>query len=392
MNWYRHTGNIKAGLFILGLVLVGSLLVYSQGIVNKLRHDNREIVKLYAELIAKSVSDESDANLNFIFDEIIIKVQFPIIYAAADQTPVYYRNLPAGLSGEALAREQRAMDRQNEPIPLTFNAPQTNQVLTIGYLHYGDSVLIRRLQWLPYLEIGAVVLFVLLGLAGFTLIRNSEKRHIWVGLARETAHQLGTPVSALMGWVERLRSHPGQVDDIVAEMEADLKRLEQVGDRFSKMGSDTPLSTVNLSVLVEDVADYLRRRLPSRGKKITIRNEIDPAVTVAANGILISWALENVIKNGIDSITTPQGEILIRLIKKAPVVAIQIQDNGKGIPRRDWKNIFRPGYSSKEQGWGLGLSLTERIIREIHGGWIGVLDSTPGRGTTIEIRLPQSPS
>ena len=199
MDPFKHTGNIKAGLFIIGFALIAGLLGYTQHIVNDLREDNREIVKLYAEIIAKTVSDESDANLNFVFDEIIKKVQFPIIYSSVDNKPIYSKNIVGEEALQKLIKIQQTMDQQNEPIALRFSNPNTSESIIIGHLHYGDSKQIRRLMWLPYLEIGAMALFILLGFTGFTIIRNSEKRNIWVGMARETAHQLGTPISALIG-------------------------------------------------------------------------------------------------------------------------------------------------------------------------------------------------
>ena len=191
MDPFKYTSNIKAGLFIIGFGLIAGLLGYTQRIVNELREDNREIVKLYAEIIAKTVSDESDANLNFVFDEIIKKVQFPIIYSSVENKPIYSKNIAGEPAIKELIKIQQTMDRQNEPIALRFSNPNTSESIIIGHLHYGDSKQIRRLMWLPYLEIGAVALFILLGFTGFTIIRNSEKRNIWVGMARETAHQLG---------------------------------------------------------------------------------------------------------------------------------------------------------------------------------------------------------
>ncbi|MFQ6612177.1 MAG: PAS domain-containing sensor histidine kinase [Fidelibacterota bacterium] len=389
MSWYRRATNIKIGLFFLGIVLIAGLLVYSQWIVARLRHDNREIVKLYAELIAKTVNEKSDTNLNFVFDEIIKKVQFPIIYSDLNNQPLYWRNIPSERTTKDLIQELRAMDRQNNPFPLEYIDHTSGTTIPLGYLHYGDSVLIRRLQWLPFLEIGAVALFILLGFSGFTFIRNSEKHHIWVGMARETAHQLGTPVSALMGWIERIKSHPEDSVKIITEMEADLDRLNQVSERFSKMGSKTTFKEVKLVPLVRDVTQYLSQRLPVLGKKVNWEIEGDESIVVHVNPTLFSWALENVIRNGIDAIQDEQqGTIKLSANKKGNQVFLTVEDNGKGIPLKNWKNIFRPGFSSKDRGWGLGLSLVKRIIEEIHGGSIRVFNSKIGAGTVFEIHFP----
>ena len=390
MNGYRNSVNIKLGLFFVGLILVIGLLAYSNSIVNRLRNDNREIVKLYSEIIAKTVNEDSDTNLNFVFDEIIKKVQFPIIYSDSENKPIYARNLSQSLTPEQLQKSLTSMDKQNDPIPIVYTDPDSNESILLGYLHYGDSDLIRKLQWLPYLEIGVVALFIFLGFIGFNSIRNSEKRNIWVGMARETAHQLGTPVSALMGWVDRLRTHPKESYNVVKEMESDLKRLELIGSRFSKMGSDSELKSISLKELVDRQSVYLKKRLP------LLKNEIELTVSgiddiwIEGNEILLGWAIENVIRNGIDSIQSEKGKVNISISSDNESGIIQIQDNGAGILKKDWKNIFRPGFSTKERGWGLGLSLVNRIINEIHDGEIKVLHSKIGFGTCFEIRIKKS--
>ena len=390
MNGYRNSVNIKLGLFFVGLILVIGLLAYSNSIVNRLRNDNREIVKLYSEIIAKTVNEDSDTNLNFVFDEIIKKVQFPIIYSDSENKPIYARNLSQSLTPEQLQKSLTSMDKQNDPIPIVYTDPDSNESILLGYLHYGDSDLIRKLQWLPYLEIGVVALFIFLGFIGFNSIRNSEKRNIWVGMARETAHQLGTPVSALMGWVDRLRTHPKESYNVVKEMESDLKRLEQIGSRFSKMGSDSELKSISLKELVDRQSEYLKKRLPLLKKEIELTVSGIDDIWIEGNEILLGWAIENVIRNGIDSIQREKGKVNISITSDNESGIIQIQDNGAGILKKDWKNIFRPGFSTKERGWGLGLSLVNRIINEIHDGEIKVLHSKIGFGTCFEIRIKKS--
>ena len=390
MSHYRNSSNIKLALIAVGFILIIGLLAYSNSIVNQLRDDNREIVKVYSEIIAKTVNEESDANLSFVFDEIIKKVQFPIIYSDADQNPVYSRNLGGSISPEALQKPMAAMDLQNEPIPIAFNDPASVEPILLGYLHYGDSDLIRKLQWLPYLEIGAVALFIFVGFIGFNAIRNSEKRNIWVGMAKETAHQLGTPVSALMGWVDRIKMHPEESKIVVDEMESDLERLNQIGIRFSNMGSDAPLKPMSLKSLVNEQTVYLKKRMPSLGKQIKLTVNAPDDISVLGNPTLLGWAIENVIRNGMDSIKHDQGKVSITVSGLGEYGILYIQDNGSGIDKKNWKNIFRPGFSTKQQGWGLGLSLVNRIINEIHGGHIAVIQSEPDIGTTFEIRLKKN--
>jgi signal transduction histidine kinase len=274
------------------------------------------------------------------------------------------------------------MDRLNQPIPLIYNN------ITFGFLHYGDSHLIQKLQWWTYIELGAIGIFIFLGFFGFTFIRNNEKRHIWVGMARETAHQLGTPVSALMGWVDWLKEHPDKTSDIIPDIKADLQRLQQIGRRFSKMGSKPDMKVIDLSQRVEKVVSYLSRRMPTLGKKVKLVNDIESGVMIRANGSLLSWSIENVVRNGIDAIDRDNGEINVSLRMGDDHVRIRIKDNGRGVPKKDWKNVFRPGFSTKQAGWGLGLSLAQRIIEEIHHGKLIIVKSSSVTGTIFELIIP----
>ena len=387
MKLYHHTGNIKAGLFILGVSLVIGLLAYTQLLVKNLREDNREIVRLYASLIANVAQEDNDQNLDFIFENIIQKVKFPLIQTDTQNNVQMWKNLPENIdSEEKIYRFMSICDKNNNPIALTYENEKIGKI-TFGYLHYGDSALISKLQVWSYIEIMAIGFFIFLGFTGFSFIRNNEKKHIWVGMARETAHQLGTPVSALMGWVQWIKDHPKRINEIIPEMEIDLQRLEQINRRFSEMGSESVFEEFDLSIRIEKIIKYLNKRLPSLGKTVKLVNDIQPGIIIIANGSLLAWSIENIIKNSIDSIEERRGEISISLKKESNEIKIRIKDNGKGIPKKDWKNIFRPGFSTKKTGWGLGLSLANRIIEDIHKGHLKVLNSTINKGTIIEISL-----
>ena len=387
MNLYRYTGNIKAGLFIMGIGLVIGLLAYTQTLVNELRRDNREIVRLYAGLIANVVQDDNDASLDFVFENIIQKVKFPLIQTDTEHKPQMWKNLPESIqTDKERIKFMHTSDQYNEPIPLVYKDTSVGEI-TFGFLHYGDSSIVEKLQIWTYIEILAIAVFIFLGFSGFSFIRNNEKRHIWVGMARETAHQLGTPVSALMGWVDWMKEHPEKTDEIIPEMEADLQRLEQIGRRFSKMGSKSDFEEFDLSERVERIVNYLTRRLPSLGKKVELVNDIQTGITVTANGSLLAWSIENIIRNGIDAIERDDGKVTVSLREESDGIKIRIHDNGKGIPKKDWRNIFRPGFSTKQAGWGLGLSLSSRIVEDIHDGRLQVIDSSQQGGTTLEISL-----
>ena len=387
---YRHIGNIKGGIFLIGVALVVGMFSYTRYLSAELREDNRDVVKLYAEIIAATVQDESNTNIDFIFENIIKKVKFPIIQSDQNKKPQLWINLPDNINLESdRIKFLSSMDKINMPIPLVFN-DKINGPITFGYLHYGDSILIQKIQIWTYIELLSIGMFVLFGFMGFSFIRNSEKQHIWVGLSRETAHQLGTPVSALLGWLDHLKNDSSSVKKIIPELESDIERLEQVSRRFSKMGSKPEMEYFDLSNKVENVLTYLKRRIPTLGKKVEMVNNIEPDIEIKANGTLLSWAIENLIKNSIDSISGDLGSIHVSMSKNKSNVKIRISDNGCGIPKKDWKNIFRPGFSTKQSGWGLGLSLCQRIINEVHKGEIYIIESSEEAGTIFEINIPDA--
>ena len=387
---YRHIGNIKGGIFLIGVALVVGMFSYTRYLSAELREDNRDVVKLYAEIIAATVQDESNTNIDFIFENIIKKVKFPIIQSDQNKNPQLWTNLPGNINSESdRIKFLSSMDKINMPIPLVFN-DKINGSITFGYLHYGDSILIQKIQIWTYIELLSIGMFVLFGFMGFSFIRNSEKQHIWVGLSRETAHQLGTPVSALLGWLDHLKNDSSSVKKIIPELESDIERLEQVSRRFSKMGSKPEMEYFDLSKKVESVLNYLNSRIPTLGKKVELVNDIEPNIEIKANGTLLSWAIENLIKNSIDSISGDLGSIHVSMSKNKSNVKIRISDNGCGIPKKDWKNIFRPGFSTKQSGWGLGLSLCQRIINEVHKGEIYIKESSEEAGTIFEINIPDA--
>mgnify|MGYP003682989753 FL=1 len=387
MKLYKNAGNIKSGLFILGIIFVILLLGYTQVLVNELRRDNREVVRLYASFIANIVQDENETNLNFIFENVIKKVKFPLIQTDTNDKPQLWENLPKNIHSDTdRIKFMKLIDKNNSPIPLIYKDANIGDI-TFGYLHYGDSSIVEKLKSWTYVILFSMGIFIFIGFLGFSFIRNNEKKHIWVGMARETAHQLGTPVSALMGWVDWLKDHPEKSNEILSEIELDLQRLEQISRRFSNMGSKPHFSEFDLSIKVEKIVEYLNKRLPSLGKKVELLNDIDPDIKINGNGSLLAWAIENIIRNGIDAIEREDGQISISLKQVNNIVKIQIHDNGIGIPKKDWKNIFRPGFSTKKTGWGLGLSLSTRIVEDIHNGSLSVASSSMKKGTIIQISL-----
>ena len=389
MKKYTYSSKIKIGLLFFGLALMAGAIFYSNSIVSQLRDDNRQIVTVYSRIIANTINEESDANLGFVFDEIIKKVQFPIVYTDKLNTPLYSRNIDQNKNKYEMLNLIKSMDKNNKPIPIEYYDSGSNSKMVLGYLHFGDSILVQRLEWLPYLEILIVLMFVVVGFLGFNTIRENEKRLIWVGMARETAHQLGTPISAMIGWIDRINSHPKESKNIAKEMRSDMMRLEQIADRFSQMGSQSPLDKLSVTQLINEQAKYLRKRIPSLDRDIELEIKIIDEISIMGNSVLLGWVLENLIRNGIDSIKKENGKVQIIVRAMNEFGCIYIKDNGKGINKKDWKNVFKPGFSSKKRGWGLGLSLVQRIIEEIHRGSIFVKSSSASEGTVFQIKLNQ---
>lgn len=389
MNIYRQTSTIKRILLLLAIILISALLWYSQQIVDKLREDLNNQISFYAGVYARAAVEESEQDFSFIFDEIIRKSTIPMIISAElDKHPTAWRNVgieDLDLNPETVKKLEQIMaemDSANDPIPLTYKN------YDLGYIHYGDTKLIRQLVMLPYIEISVVALFIFLGYMGFQVIRSSEKRSIWVGMAKETAHQLGTPLTSLMGWVELLQSDYPDNENI-AEMARDIRRLEKITNRFSRIGSTPAAEKVSINATIQEAVDYYLRRLPQLGPGIQIKFEPSADYQITIIRDLFAWAIENLIKNAIDAVPQKNGKIRIQtgLTKNGKWLAIDVIDNGKGILSKDRKNIFRPGYSTKKRGWGLGLSLTKRIITDYHRGKISVVESRPNEKTTLRILI-----
>jgi len=399
---YRVAGRFKSLLFGSAILIILALLGYSQKIVNGLRNEARQILLFYTKLYARAASEASDADLSFIFEQIIQGTDFPIILCTETFEPTTWKGIDmppdSSSSPEARARVQQlveSMRAEIDPIPLTYTDPETGQPRVLNYLIYGDSKLIKQLQLLPYAEIVVAGLFILVGFWGFNSIRRNEQRLIWVGMAKETAHQLGTPISSLLGWIELLRSRTSASngDGTLNEMQRDVERLGKVASRFSQIGSQADLKEQDIVPILEDIVKYFRRRLPQMGKEVHLEifnsspAEIRPA---AINRDLFEWVLENLIKNSLDAIEKPKGEIRLELKPATDGrhhLTLDIRDNGRGIEPAIRKNIFKPGFSTKKRGWGLGLSLAKRIIEDYHHGKLFLKETRAGEGSTMRIVL-----
>ncbi|MEW6051247.1 MAG: HAMP domain-containing sensor histidine kinase [Candidatus Zixiibacteriota bacterium] len=386
---------------LIGVIVISTMFIwYTFAVIRQLQHDTRDQVEKYVKLWQLAANSPTSGNeLQFIFNEIIVKATFPIIVTDSMHEPLYWRNL-AGISPEdttatshALLRLKAAsMHGHNGEYPLYFAGKHVN------YFLYGDSEVINQLRIMPFIQIGIVLAFMVVGIIGFQTIRRSEERHIWVGMAKETAHQLGTPLSSLMGWIEMIEgecaergsaSANQQLGSIVDNMKVDIARLQRVTNRFGQIGSTPELRMSDANELVQEVADYYRRRLPFQGKGIQIRFNPGEIPTVPLNPELFTWALENLTKNAIEAVDSKTGAIDLRTTPSGDGrhIEVEVKDSGKGITPAAARKIFQPGFTTKKRGWGLGLTLVRRIIVEYHGGRIWLDKSQPGE-TIFRLALP----
>ncbi len=387
-----------------GMVAVVFLFVYyNQTIISGLKTDAVRVSRAYARLWQYAASEAtSGVEINYIFEEIIKKANFPIIVTSPEGVPMYWTvDIPQNdTSVEArrkLANYIKKMDADYQAVPIYFGPQKT----IIHYLHYGDSKLVRQLRYMPFIEVLVVSLFMIVGFIGFRNIKRSEQRSIWVGMAKETAHQLGTPLSSLMGWVELLKLKlkksdfdlPGEntkVDfgDIMERMQSDLRRLDRVATRFGQIGSIPELEQENVNRPIADVVSYFRLRLPGEGKGVEIIEQYGVIPDININKELISWVIENLIKNSLEAVDPRNGKIVIKTKCKDNKVIISVSDNGRGISSSDQRVIFAPGFTTRRRGWGLGLTLARRIIEEYHKGRIWLKKSEPNVVTEFIIELP----
>jgi signal transduction histidine kinase len=380
----------KLVLLVLASAFAVGVLIYSQHLTNRILAREREAVDLYAKTYEYISSERSSSgDLSFLFAEVVQTVDFPVILTDPHNNFISGKNLDDSLMTPAQKEAYHRtliteMDRVNKPIRI---AP--NDTLVLSYVHFGESQLVVRLRWLPYLELALAAVFVLVAYIGFSYVKQNEQSNIWVGMSKETAHQLGTPLMSLMGWLERLKEHASgnpDLEETVTEIEHDVERLNKVTARFSKIGSQPSLKEENLTAVIQGVITYIAKRIPS-SRAIELVIETPDEYPALINRELFEWVIENLMKNALDAMEGPRGRIAFALQRQGRWTIIDVTDTGKGIDQKLHKEVFRPGYSTKKRGWGLGLSLARRIVVNYHRGKLFVKQSAPGKGTTFRIRL-----
>ncbi|MBW8769630.1 MAG: HAMP domain-containing histidine kinase [Gemmatimonadetes bacterium] len=379
----RGAPELVVGLLL--AVLLSSYVVYTRRVVRDLRAEAQRSSLMYARVLRAQTDTSTDAGTRALFDltQSIIAQGVPIVVTDVRGRPTYHANLPLDSTQDEQVQLRRfvgQLDRQNPPVTDSL----------VGKIHFGNPSLVKWLRIIPALQ--AATAFVLL-IAAFYIVRtrgNAERERVWAGMARESAHQLGTPLSSLAGWIELLedRATDDGTQRAVGFMRADLERLDRVAHRFERIGREPRRDAVNVAELVERIANYFRARVPKLAHAVTIE-VAQPASAVAVRGdaVLLEWALEVLVKNAIDALAGRGGVITLSAEPRGRGGAcLRVADDGPGIPRELRGRIFDPGFSTKTSGWGIGLSLARRIVEENHGGTLQL--AAVDRGAAFEIILP----
>jgi signal transduction histidine kinase len=424
----RPAGTARAGrplrpisfrvyLFIGAVLLMVALVVNTNYVIGRLNDEARSLCTVLAKFLAVATFEAAEnGDIQPIYRDVVQNINFPLVLTDTKGIPRAWRHI--GLSTRAVpdsiiakaestgvipptvARLQDIvveLDRVNEPIPIA----RIGQRVVLGYVHYGEPPLVSRLRWIPYLEFGVILGLLLFGFAGWRSLLAGEQRSLWAALAKETAHQLGTPMSSLLGWTGLLRERaaagpvaPEKVNELVDEMDRDLARLHKIASRFAQVGSSPSLEPTDLTTIVAGAVSYFRHRLPHLGHSVVIEERYEPAPRVNLHPQLMEWVVENLLKNALDASDKPEGTIAVGVswLRESREVELRVADNGRGMTPEERRHAFDTGFTTKRRGWGLGLALARRVVHEYHRGHIAIIETAPGRGTTVAVTLPIPPS
>jgi signal transduction histidine kinase len=405
----------RVWFFLAVLVLMLVLVAHSNTMIRRLNAETRARCDVLARFFAVATFQAvDDPSVRPIFRDVVRSIDFPVVLTDPNGIPRAWKEIGippdaipdsvlerAALTGvvppdvERIQRIVVRLDQIHQPIDIV----QVGKEGALGKVHYGEPRLVKELRWLPYLELGVILVLLLFGYTGLRSLMAGEQRSLWTALAKETAHQLGTPLSSLMGWTALLRESPAgrltpeRTREILDEMDRDLARLQKVSLRFGQVGSLPVLKEGDLVEITAGTVDYFRTRLPHLGHAVRIEERYEPVPRVRVHRELLEWVVENLLRNAMDAIDKKDGwiEVTVRWKRDERTVELIVRDNGRGMTLDERRRAFSPGYTTKRRGWGLGLTLARRVIAEYHGGRISIVESVPGRGTAVAVALPVAP-
>ena len=385
MQWTDRIRQVKILLVLAAIFIAVASLLISHSLIRDLAQQERSKMEVWAEAMRTLSEADDNADLSLVLKVLDENNTIPVVVLDKDGTVTEYRNLKISASNKSdsvkyvnKVAQQMKVAGQVIRIPLANNHNDYIEVC------YDESLMLKRIAIYPYIQLGVVMLFVVVAIFALLTSKRAEQNKVWVGLSKETAHQLGTPISSLMAWLAILKeTYPN--DKLLPELDKDVQRLQLVADRFSKIGSIPEPVPASMNEVLYHVVDYMDRRT---SKKIQMTTDLpDEDIIIRMNASLFEWVIENLCKNAVDAMGGECGQIVFHLEQLENKVVVEISDTGKGIKKKNIKNVFRPGFTTKQRGWGLGLSLAKRIVEDYHHGKIFVKSSELGKGTTFRIEL-----
>ncbi len=385
-HWTDRIRQVKIILVVAAVVIAVASLVVSHFLIRDLSNEERNKMEVWAEAMRTLNKADENTDLSLVLKVIDENHTIPVVVMDREGNAQVFRNVPIKAEDyqDSLLQVQQLGSkwlRSNQNIRIYLDDNARGEYIDVCY---DDSLMLRRLALYPYVQLGVVMIFVVVAIFALLTSKRAEQNKVWVGLSKETAHQLGTPISSLMAWTEILKeSYPD--DTLIPEMDKDVKRLQLIADRFSKIGSLPEPVPSSLNEILDHVIDYMDRRTSKKVRMI--KDFPDHDIILRLNASLFEWVIENLSKNAVDAMGGEAGTITLHVEETSEKAIIEVSDTGKGIKKRDLPNVFRPGFTTKKRGWGLGLSLAKRIVEEYHHGRIFVKSSEVGKGTVFRIEL-----
>lgn len=385
MQWTDRIRQVKILLVLAALFIAVASLLISHSLIRDLAQQERSKMEVWAEAMRTLSEADDSADLSLVLKVLDENNTIPVVVLGKDGMVTEYRNVKISASNKSdSVKYVNKVAQQMKAVGQVIRIPLANNHNDYIEVCYDESLMLRRIAIYPYIQLGVVMLFVVVAIFALLTSKRAEQNKVWVGLSKETAHQLGTPISSLMAWLAILKeSYPN--DKLLPELDKDVQRLQLVADRFSKIGSIPEPVPASMNEVLDHVVDYMDRRT---SKKIQMIADLpDEDIIIKMNASLFEWVIENLCKNAVDAMGGECGQIVLHLEQLENKVVVEISDTGKGIKKKNIKNVFRPGFTTKQRGWGLGLSLAKRIVEDYHHGKIFVKSSELGKGTTFRIEL-----